>query len=73
MISEMNSTALAAIMEVVGFALIHLVNLSTSTKICVNPSLAFLNGPTRSSPHEDVFLTSKKLAPVSMMNQGVGV
>jgi hypothetical protein len=51
MISLMNSTALATVMEAVGFALIHLVNLSTSTKRCVNPPLAFLNGPTKSSPH----------------------
>jgi hypothetical protein len=26
------------------------VNLSTATKMCVNPPLAFLNGPTRSNP-----------------------
>jgi hypothetical protein len=50
MISLMNSTTLAAIMEAAGFTLIHFVNLSTATKICVNPPLAFLNGPTRSSP-----------------------
>jgi hypothetical protein len=28
-----------------------LVNLSTATKMCVNPPLAFFNGPTRSNPH----------------------
>jgi hypothetical protein len=53
MISLMNSTALAAMIEAAGFALIHFVNLSTATKMCVNPPLAFLNGPTKSSPHVD--------------------
>jgi hypothetical protein len=47
MISEMNSTGLAA----VGFALIHLVNLSSTMKMCVNLPLTLLNGPTRSSPY----------------------
>jgi hypothetical protein len=28
-----------------------LVNLSTTMKMCVNPPLAFLKGPTKSSPH----------------------
>jgi hypothetical protein len=51
MISLMNSTALATAMEAAGFALMHFVNLSTATKICVNPPLAFLNGPTRSNPN----------------------
>jgi hypothetical protein len=51
MISLMNSTTLDAVMEVVGFTLIHFVNLSIATKICVNQPLAFFNGPTRSSPH----------------------
>jgi hypothetical protein len=51
MISQMNSTALAAVMDDVGFASIHLVILSTAMKICVNPPLSFLNLPTRSSPH----------------------
>jgi hypothetical protein len=51
MISRMNSTTLAADMEAAGFASIYLVNLSTTTKMCVNPPLAFLNGPTRSNPH----------------------
>jgi hypothetical protein len=50
MISLMNSTDLAAMIGVVGYTLIHFVNLSTSTKICVNPPLASLNRPTRSSP-----------------------
>jgi hypothetical protein len=31
--------------------LIHFVNLSTATKMCVYPPLAFLKGPTKSSPH----------------------
>jgi hypothetical protein len=50
MISEMNY-ALVAVMEAVGFALIHLVNLSTTTETCLNLPLAFLKGPTKSSPH----------------------
>jgi hypothetical protein len=53
MISLMNSTSLAAMIEAAGFALIHFVNLTTATKMCVNPPLAFLNGPTKSSPHVD--------------------
>jgi hypothetical protein len=51
MISLMNSTALAIVMEVVGFILIHFVNISTTMKMCVNLPLIFLNGPTISSPH----------------------
>jgi hypothetical protein len=51
MISLMNSTALATVIEATGFTSIHFVNFSTATKICVNPPLAFLNGPTKSSPH----------------------
>jgi hypothetical protein len=51
MIYLMNSIALATVMEVAGFALTHFVNLSTAIKICVNPPLAFLKGPTKSSPH----------------------
>jgi hypothetical protein len=51
MISLMNSTALAAVIEEMGFTSIHFVNLSTGMKICVNLPLAFLNGPTRSIPH----------------------
>jgi hypothetical protein len=53
MISKMNSTTLAAVMEAVGFALIHLVDLSTAMKMCVNPPLAFFNSPTKSNPHEE--------------------
>jgi hypothetical protein len=51
MISLMNSTALAAVIEAAGFTLIHLMNLSTVMKMCVNPHLAFLKGPTKSNPH----------------------
>jgi hypothetical protein len=51
MISLMNSTILAAVIEAAGFTLIHFVNLSTVTKMCVNPPLAFLKGPTKSSPY----------------------
>jgi hypothetical protein len=50
-ISLMNSIALAAVIEVVGFTSIHFMNLSTSMKMCANPPLALLNGPTRSSSH----------------------
>jgi hypothetical protein len=50
-ISVMNSTAPAAVIGVVGFTSIGFMNLSTATKMCVNPPLAFLNGPTRSRPH----------------------
>src|SRR3954462_6629253 len=34
-----------------GLASIHLVNLSTATRRCVNPHGAVCNGPTMSSPH----------------------
>jgi hypothetical protein len=51
MISLMNSPALAIVIGAVDFTSIHFVNLSTMTKICVNPPFAFLNGPTKSSPH----------------------
>jgi hypothetical protein len=47
MISEINSTTLAAIMEVVSFALIYLVNLSTATKMCVSQPLAKPNSILR--------------------------
>jgi hypothetical protein len=33
------------------FTSIHFVNLSTTIKMCVNPPLTFLNGPTKSSLH----------------------
>jgi hypothetical protein len=51
MISLMNSTTLAAVIEATSFTSIHFVNLSNVMKMCVNPPLAFLNGPTKSSPH----------------------
>src|SRR3954471_44186 len=35
----------------IGRASIHLVNLSTSTRRCVMPLRALLNGPTMSKPH----------------------
>jgi hypothetical protein len=46
----MNSTTFTVVIEAAGFTSIHFVNLSTATKICVNPLLDFLNEPTRSSP-----------------------
>jgi hypothetical protein len=49
MISLINFTTLAVVIEAASFTSIHFVNLSTTTKICVNPPLAFLNQPTRSS------------------------
>jgi hypothetical protein len=49
MISLMNSTTLAAVIEAAGFTLIYFVNLSTVMKMGVNPPLAFLKGPTKSS------------------------
>jgi hypothetical protein len=49
LISLMNSTTLATVMEAADFILIHFMNLSTAMKICVNPPLSFLNGPTKSS------------------------
>jgi hypothetical protein len=51
MISLMNSTALAAVIEVAGFTSIHFMNLSTATKMCLNPPLSILNGLIKSSPH----------------------
>jgi hypothetical protein len=51
MISLMNSTTLAAVIESASFTSIHFVNLFSATKMCVNPPLAFLNVPTRSSHH----------------------
>jgi hypothetical protein len=51
MISLMNSTALAGVIEAAGFTSIHFVNLSNAMKMCVNPPLAFLKRPTKSSPH----------------------
>jgi hypothetical protein len=51
MISLMNSTALTAVMEATDVTLIYFMNLSTATKMCVNPSFTFWNGPNRFSPH----------------------
>jgi hypothetical protein len=51
MIPLLNYTALAVVIDASGFTLIHFIHLSTATKICVNPPLAFLNGHTKSSPH----------------------
>jgi hypothetical protein len=51
MISSMNSTALAIVLEVEAFTSIHFMNFFIAMKICVNPPLAFLNRPNRSSPH----------------------
>jgi hypothetical protein len=88
MISLTNSTALGTVMEAADFALIHLVNLSTTTKTCVDPPLVFLNGPIKTRPHAKkrlgnwyglelmrwhMFLASKKLAPFTTMDQGVSV
>jgi hypothetical protein len=53
MIYLMNSTTLAVVIEAAGFTTIHFVNLSTATKMCMNPPLAFVNGPMKSSPHVD--------------------
>jgi hypothetical protein len=40
-VSKMNCIALATVMKAVSFASIHLVNLSTATKMCVNMPLTF--------------------------------
>jgi hypothetical protein len=55
MISLMNSTVLAAVIEATCFTLIYFVNLSTATKMCVNPPLIFLKGLTKSSPHVEKY------------------
>src|SRR3954468_4572423 len=49
--SATNRTAVGPSSFLIGRASIHLVNLSTSTRRCVMPLLALLNGPTISSPH----------------------
>jgi hypothetical protein len=51
MISLMNSTDFAVVMEAAGFASTHFVNLSIAMKMCVNPPFALLKGPTKYSPH----------------------
>jgi hypothetical protein len=82
MISKMNLTAFAAIMEATGFSSIYLVNLSTVTKVCMNLTLAALKGPARSSPsgkgpsHRyglqltswNMLLASEILTTLTMMN-----
>jgi hypothetical protein len=51
MIYLMNSTTLATMIEAADFTSIHFFNLSIATKICVDPIVAFLNGPTKFSAH----------------------
>jgi hypothetical protein len=53
MISLTNFTALAIMMDTASFALIHLVNLFTAMKTCVNQPFAFLSGPTKLIPHAE--------------------
>jgi hypothetical protein len=50
MMSWMNSTAFVALYFTSSLYSIHLVNLSIATKMYSNPPLAFLGGPTWSSP-----------------------
>ena len=49
-IYAMKVTAVGPFNFLIGFASIHLVNLSTATSRCVMPPRAVLNGPTMSSP-----------------------
>src|SRR3954467_5760655 len=49
-ISAMNVTAVGPFSFLIGFASIHLVNLSTATSRCIMPPRAVLNGPTMSRP-----------------------
>ena len=49
-ISAINVTVVGPFSFLIGFASIHLVNLSTATSKCVMPPRAVLNGPTMSSP-----------------------
>src|SRR3954463_7497885 len=49
-ISAMNVTAVGPFSFLIGFASIHLVNLSIATSRCVMPPRAVLNGPTMSRP-----------------------
>jgi hypothetical protein len=51
MISLMNSTTLADIIEVAGFTSTHFVNLSTAMKLCVNPPFSFLEWTYQIHPH----------------------
>jgi hypothetical protein len=88
MISQMNSTVLTTIMEVAGFTLIHFVNLSTATKMCVNPPLASLEwtyqiqSPCRKKSGDryglelmrwHMFWVREELAPFTVIDQGVSV
>src|SRR4051812_26735124 len=47
----MKLTAVAESKFFIGFASIHFVNLSTDTRICVNPDVPVLSGPIMSNPH----------------------
>src|SRR4051812_22222354 len=49
--SATKRTAVGPSIFLIGRASIHLMNLSTATKICVMPLCALLNGPTISKPH----------------------
>jgi hypothetical protein len=51
MIYLMTSIALAAAIEATGFTSIHIMNLSNVSKMCMNPTLAFLKVPTKSCPY----------------------
>src|SRR4051812_510027 len=44
-------TAAAESKLFIGFASIHFVNLSTATRMCVNPEVPVLSGPIMSRPH----------------------
>jgi hypothetical protein len=48
----MYSSALTAVVAVTGLTLIHLVNLSIATYMCVKPATAVLRGPTESRPQQ---------------------
>jgi hypothetical protein len=88
MISLMNSTSFAAVIEATCFTLIHFVNLSTATNICVNPPMSFLKRTYQIKPscgerpsdtyglqlmRRHVSLAGKKLTTFTPMNKGVRV
>src|SRR3954467_6392638 len=50
-IPRIKLTAVAEFKLFIGLASIHFVNLSTATRICVNPDVPVLNGPIMSNPH----------------------
>jgi hypothetical protein len=50
MILVKNSTACSDLMLVMGWASIHLENLSMATSKWVKPPVVFFRGPTKSSP-----------------------